>query len=103
MLAACAEYLAWIGPEALAALPRECVPQALETPSQLSVYALELVRHTLGARACSPLEQDLAEFFSSANARVAQLLRERERRPELVRLFAATSLQLAREIGERRQ
>jgi hypothetical protein len=33
---------------------------------------------------------------------VAQLLRERERRPELVRLFAATSLQVAREIGERR-
>ena len=101
VLAVCADYLAWIGPEAVAALPRECLPPSLETPSQLSTYALELVRHTLAARACGPLEQDLAEFFSSANARVAQLLRERERRPELVRLFAATSLQLAREIGER--
>lgn len=103
VLALCAEYLAWIGTEALAALPRECLPQALETTSQLSAYALELVRHTLEARACGPLEQDLAQFFSAANARVAQLMRERERRPELVRLFAATSLQVAREIGERRQ
>lgn len=103
VLAVCAEYLAWIGPEALAKLPPQCLPQSLETPSHLSLYALELVRHTLDARPCGELEQDLAEFFSSANARVAQLLRERERRPELVRLFAATSVQLAREILERRQ
>lgn len=103
VLAVCGEYLASIGRETLAMLPRECLPQSLETPSQLSLYSLELVRHTLEARTCGPLEHDLAEFFSSANARVAQLLRDRERRPELVRLFAATSLQVAREIDERRQ
>jgi hypothetical protein len=103
VLAVCDEYLAWIGPQALARLPRRCLPQSLETPSQLSLYALELVRYTLEVRACGALEQELAEFFSSANARVAQLMRDRERRPELARLFAATSVQLAREIRERRR
>jgi len=101
LLAVCAEYLAGIGP-ALASLPRQCLPQSLETPSQLSQYALQLVRHTLDARACGPLEHELAHFFAAANSRMAQLLRERERRPELVRLFTAASLQVAREIDERR-
>lgn len=102
VLALCGEYLAWIGPEALATLPRRCLPESLDTPWNLSAYALELVRHTFEARPCGALEQRLAEFFAAANARVAHVLRERERRPELVRLFAATSLQVAREIDERR-
>ena len=102
VLATCAGYLAWIGPARLATLPRQCLPQSLETPAQLSACALELVRHTL-AGTCGTLGEELAHFFALANARMAQLLRERERSPELVRLFAATSLQVAREIRGRRE
>lgn len=103
VLALCAEYLAAIGPGRLAALPRRCLPESLETPAHLSAYALELVRHTLDAHECGALGQELAEFFGLANARMAHLLRERERGPELARLFAATSLEVAREIDERRR
>ena len=101
VLAACGAYLASLG-TALAALPPECLPRSLASPGELSTYALDLVRRSLAAAPCGELEQRVARFFAFANARMAQVLRDRQRRPELVRLFTATSLQLAREIDAKR-
>lgn len=74
VLRVCRQYFGALSARDVQNLPASCQPTQLDTPGDLSGYALELVRQH-----CSENESALifrmAAFFAHANVRVAQILR----------------------------
>ena len=76
LLKLCRRYLACIRRSALEGLPLACRPIPLEDATDLSAYALQLVRYRCEVDDPSPLVLRMAAFFVQANVRMAQILRQ---------------------------
>jgi hypothetical protein len=76
LLKLCRRYLACIRRSALEGLPLACRPIPLEDATDLSAYALQLVRYRCEVENPSPLVLRMSAFFAHANVRMAQILRQ---------------------------
>ena len=76
LLRVCHRYLASISRPGLARLPLACRPIPLEDATDLSAYALQLVRYHCEVDDASPLVLRMSAFFAHANVRMAQILRQ---------------------------
>jgi hypothetical protein len=76
LLKVCRRYLASMRGSGWAGLPLACRPRPLEDATDLSAYALQLVRHRCEADNPSPMAVRIAAFFVHANVRMAQILRQ---------------------------
>jgi hypothetical protein len=68
------DYLATWNSAALAELPISCKPDELLAVSDISPFALKLIRQLgIGNRASAPLLYELTTFFTKAALRLAQI------------------------------
>jgi len=74
LLEACGRFLRSIPRSDLAHLPLACRPIPIEDATDLSEYALQLVRFRCEVDDSSPLVLHMAAFFAHANVRMAQIL-----------------------------
>lgn len=88
LLAVCRRFVASIRRAELAALPLACRPIPLEDASDLSAYALQLVRYRCDVDEAAALVLRMAAFFTHANVRMAQLLRQMNESAEADRILA---------------
>jgi hypothetical protein len=72
----------------LGVLPLACRPIPLEDASDLSAYALQLVRYRCEVDEAAGLVLRLAAFFAHANMRMAQILRHMNDSAEADRILA---------------
>lgn len=91
LLRLCREYIAALPASEIARLPAACQPARMDDPSDLSAYALELVRHQYDD-ADSPLLLRMAEFFANANVRMAFVLQHRNDSADADRLLSSMGL-----------
>lgn len=76
LLKACRRYLASIRRSGIEHLPLACRPIPIEDATDLSAYALQLVRYRCEVDDPSTLVLRMAAFFVQANVRMAQILRQ---------------------------
>ena len=75
VLRLCKLFIAGWSPQRLAALPEECRPPAqLATPQEVADYAVLLAQTHCKQESASPELHAMAAFFTSAAARLSQLL-----------------------------
>lgn len=71
------DFFASLTPQEVARLPQECIfPHRFSTPEQVVDYAFMLVRHRVSADDDNTVVFRLANFFSHAARRVAELMSE---------------------------
>ena len=88
LLKVCRRYVGSIRRAELAALPLACRPIPLEDASDLSAYALQLVRHRCEVDEAAEPVLRMAAFFAHANMRMAQILRQMNESAEADRILA---------------
>jgi hypothetical protein len=88
LLKVCRGYLGSIRRAEIAALPLACRPIPLEDASDLSAYALQLVRYRCDVDEATELVLRMAAFFAHANMRMAQILRQMNESAEADRILA---------------
>ncbi len=76
LLRTCRRYLSSIRRADIERLPLACRPIPLEDATDLSAYALQLVRYHCEVDDASPLALRMAAFYAHANMRMAQILRQ---------------------------
>jgi hypothetical protein len=75
LLEVCHRYLASIRRSGLHGLPLACRPIPIEDATDLSAYALQLVRYRCDVDDPAPVLLRMSAFFVHANVRMAQILR----------------------------
>jgi hypothetical protein len=88
LLKVCRRYLGSIRRAEITALPLACRPIPLEDASDLSAYALQLVRYRCEVDEAAELVLRMAAFFAHANMRMAQILRQMNESAEADRILA---------------
>ena len=75
VLGLCRRYLSSMAAADRARLPIACRPIPIEDATDLSAYALQLVRYHCAVEDAPAIVLRMATFFAHANVRMAQLLR----------------------------